>query len=273
MIIVSGLPRSGTTFVAKLVADLLRTRLCYEPFNAPLSEDYAGRPACPERLAAYLREHERYAHRYIGHNDGPPDPQTDVKIIRTAYILMRDSYPPSGVYKIMFWQWFGIMRELWPDCRIVYVTRRLQSWLASVVRSRNGESTPVYVGVLDQLNNPTWPYGEEKHAPWIALGKAWASEGNADLEPLYVAAAYYRLSLEAQLKALHNEANEFIIVDYEALTANYEVEAARLFAYCGIKAAPHECERLLVQPKRTFGGIRFTPLDLAQVVEDVQNHE
>jgi hypothetical protein len=281
MIVVSGLPRSGTTFVAEVLAEISGKRMCYEPFNVELlqhGKDYPG--ACAAEFAEYCAKYDRYRNRYEGHNDEPPDPAFDLPAIIEAYQRMHAAYSPTPcIHKIMFWQYWGAMRHIWPDCKIVYVRRRLQSWLACIVRSSNGEAYPDFKGVLGWLNSPYWPQmgpSEKANAPppWLALGEYWAEDGDdAGRKPLYVAAAYWTLSSEAQLRTLAWETDgDCLVVDYEALTANYEVEAVRLFDYCGIECAPETVGRFLRQPRRSWAGIApFGAMDVAIVAERVKD--
>jgi len=256
MLIVSGVMRSGTTWVAKVCADLLGKRLVSEPFNVNGTHggDY---PDVPDWMLQKLNALRPAFHRFAGHNDSTPTGQRKQDLLNVMRSMER-AYPGCGVAKVMILPYCGLLLEVWPEARIVYVVRGLASWLSCVARTE---------WVLPALCESPW----DCDTPWHEAGHL-AARGDETREPLYVAAAFRQMMLSTHIATLEREApGRYFVVDYEGLSAGYEVRVPELAGYIGAVAPTEEKALQIAQPvARSFEGAPFTAMDVAEVARRLE---
>lgn len=216
MIVISGNWRSYTGWTARLVAEAGDARVVHEPLNPAWH-----RPDVPwpQWFADTIAEVEPLALRRPGHEGLTPHEE---EAIRRLYAGIAEVYGGVGVARIMYWQHWRLMRQVWPGCRVVYLTRRLRSWLSCVVRA-----PAPYEVVLGQA---------EGHPPWRAAGETIARRvEDPERVALYIIACYHVARTTHNLRCLREElGDDWLEVDGEHLAAQYEIEMPRLLDHCGI---------------------------------------
>jgi hypothetical protein len=250
MIVVSGVLRSGTTWLAGVMGSISGLQVANEPHNIP-----AGYNTFPDWWHDANLEMSYLWHRYGDHNRAvTPEMHRDIVPL---FEELPAAFPGVGMAKIMIMPYWREMLEAWPDCKIVYLRRRLRSWLSCVARREWS---------LEMCSNADWGGYE----PWQSRGDELAGE-HEDLAPLYRACCLHDIFLTTHLQTLEQEApGRFILIDYEALTASYDVEWERLCAFCEIPVPRHAELLGLALPVKRQWETRFGAREVNVVVDDLE---
>lgn len=114
MIVVSGLMRSGTTCLARMIGERLGVPVAQEPYNDGWGShgDYGEMPA---DLAAQVEATAHLRHRYWGWHVEPAQ-GADLAALVALYRAGETAYPGVGVLKVMTLPWWGAMLEAWGLC-------------------------------------------------------------------------------------------------------------------------------------------------------------
>lgn len=239
MVIVSGLMRAGTTWVARMLAEEGQVPVVQEPTN-PEAARHGDETFVPTQ--SYMRALSRtraLTHRHPGHNEELS--AEDRAEVRSVYRWTRGQCWGAGVIKLMHLLYWDIIRETWPEARLVYVERRLTSWLSAVART-NWDGTEIAHGISFR----GWDYIQD--APWERMARGMCGEEDR-LLPLFEAACYWRVLTGFRREVINREwGSDWLSVDYEALTASYCTEMPRLFGYCGIQGVTALRQRVLAEP-------------------------
>ena len=232
MIIVHGEMRCGTTWVATMLSRIGDLSVVHEPCNPEWHKaDWIPDPQTPKMfLKAWTDEVREFFTgacdlwwRHPWHNNETTEEM--VQRVREVFRYTEEAYPGVQIQKHMLLPYFREMRAVWPGCTIVYMRRRLASWLSAVWRTETVRNMILYA---------RWGCGR----PWDILVDWFASEMGTD-EPLrrklLTLAAYYDAMTSFREVLLERDlGGDYLGVDYEHLTGSYEIEMPRLFGYCGI---------------------------------------
>ena len=256
MLIVSGVIRSGTTWVARVCADMLGAPMVNEPHN-PFVGDHGDYGCPPEEFYALLVGNRGLFHRFTGHHDTAPDGEC-AELIEQIMRATKDAFPGLGVAKMMIMPYWGIALKVWPEARIVYMVRGLASWLSSIVRTS---------WALPSLAEAEW----DGPTTWRKTGERWA-KGDETRRPLYDAAAFRAQTLETHLRTLKSEApGRYRVFDYDELLANYELRVPELADYIGAGPVPdYRPFRYSIPVQRSFKQAPFGWQDVVEVAAKIQ---
>lgn len=254
MIIVSGNWRSYTGWAARLVGLAGDLRVVHEPLN-PAWHDPS--PEWPRWFAGTVAEMEPAALRRPRENGLSPHQE---EAVRRLYAGITEVYGGVDVARVMYHQHWRLMRQVWPGCRVVYLTRRLRSWLSCVVRA-----PAPYDVILGQA---------EAHLPWRTCGETVARRaGDPERLALYIIGCYHVARQTHTLRCLREElGDDWLQCDGEQLCAQYELEMPRLLDYCGIPVPNvHHLRTWADPPKRAWPG-PWGWRDCCEVAEAVEAH-
>lgn len=232
MIIVHGEMRCGTTWCAQMLSRVGNLGVVHEPYNPEWHKsDWIPDPETPKLFRKAWSDWQRDVFTSVSdlwfrlpyrNNETTREMSRRVKHV---FEFSKEAYPDVQIQKNMLLPYFSEMREVWPDCKIVYIRRRLASWLSAVWRSEIVRNMVLY---------SDWQCGQ----PWDGIADEWAHVIGTD-EPLrrklLTLAAYYDAMTSFRELLLERElGGDYLGVDYEHLTGSYEIEMPRLFGYCGI---------------------------------------
>lgn len=249
MIIVAGNWRCYTSWTARLIAEIGGLSVAHEPFNARWHEPQVDWPVW---FGGLLREKAELLVRGLGRNESIP--AEDEAAVLELMRAMPEVYGGIGVARLMYLHYWTLMRRAWPGCRIVYMRRRLRSWLSSVARAPKALEV-----VLDELI----PSPED-------LDQKLQVE-DPERRLLYAGACYHLAKQEFALQTLAQETEgDYLVVDGEQLCAQYEVEMPRLLDYCGLPVPDvSELAHHRVPPARRWNW-RWDWRDVCEVAERVE---
>lgn len=254
MIVVSGNWRSYTGWTADLVARAGDLRVAHEALN-PVWHD--PKPPWPRWFADTVAEVWPLALRPAGHNGPTPHEE---EALRRLYSGVAEVYGGVDVVRLMYHPYWRLMRQVWPRCRIVYLSRRLRSWLSCVVRA-----PAAFDLVLSQA---------EEHPPWRACGETVARRAeDPERLALYLLGCYHVARSTHNLRCLREElGDDWLQCDGEQLCAQYEVEMPRLLDHCGVPIPDvTELRSWADPPSRVWPG-PWGWRDCCEVAEAVEAH-
>lgn len=258
MVIVSGNWRCFTTWVSTWLAQHGDWPFVMEPCHI----DTAVFRNCADMGWRRLVEANAHLlHRYPGHNE-EPDAEA-CEIIRALLDGMPDAYGGARLAKVIQLPYWRLMREVWPDCRIVFMRRRLRSWLAAAARAH------VVRNII--LEETLWA----PDPPWVPLAKTIARrEGDCSRLAIYTLGCYHLVRQQYNLKTLREElGNEWLCVEGEQLTSQYELEMPRLLDYCGAPPPnPDDLYTEAMPPGRTWNGQPWGWRDCCEVEAAINLH-
>lgn len=258
MVIVSGNWRCYTTWVSRWIAEQGGWNYITEPYHL---EGPAMKQCRATSFRLMLQGSQRVLNRYPGHNDKPDD--EDAVLVRALFREMPHAFGDVQLAKIVQLPYWRLMRQVWSDCRIVFLERRLRSWLSSMARAH------VVRNIV--LSETIWA----DEPPWVPVAKEIA-EREADVSRLamYTLACYHLLRQEYNLRTLHEElGNDWLHVEGEQLMSQYEIEMPRLLAYCGLPI-PKDDDLYLaaIPPGRTWNGQPWGWRDCCEVEDACKAH-
>lgn len=249
--VVSGVMRTGTHAVAYSLAQWLG-KDGHVVASEPLNQAYWQANGAPEWWLGEVDKVQRWFHRYPGRHD--PLGPAGAKALREVLKKVPEAFPGTRIFKIMQAMYWGLFRQVWPKCPLVYTVRRPLSWLGALVRS------PQHLAMVNG-----WP------GPWNDLARQWSERGTPHW-PLYNALAFHRLRTNYDLQALRMEAPDALVVDYERLVGSYDLEATRLANYVGLGEVPLDlAQQTIRQTARVWPeNCPWRVKDLLQVVDIVE---
>ena len=258
MVIVSGNWRCFTTWTTRLVAEHGNWPFVNEPFNLDAPSQAARGGVGFRRLA---EANAGLLHRYPGCNEHP-DAEAQ-EIILALFDEIDSAFGHFEVIQLTRLLHWRLMRVAWPDCKVVYMRRRLRSWLAAVARAH------VVRNVI--IGDTLW--GE--NPPWLPLAREISGrENDRSRLAIYTLGCYHLVRQQYNLKTLREEVgDDWLCVEGEQLSSQYEVEMPRLLAYCDA-SIPDEDEMYLaaIPPGRTWNGQPWGWRDCCEVEEAINRH-
>lgn len=243
LIVVTGLCRSGTTWLGNLVSGFKPYRYINEPFS------HWKFAECSKRFRSVLDQlHAAGAHhRWDGHNDGlVVRPEVERAVLR-AFRALAWEYRDPEVAKILTLPYWALARRVWPNMRLIYIEREAHSWLSSIVRSPD-----IFQGTV--------------YSPW-AGPEVWRSRTyrllpvGHRLYPLLCCLMHRKVALGGIRKALAEEAHSVYSVTYENLLGDTLGVCTGVCRYLGI---PGIAEVPPTEPRREvdWSGCYYQPTDL-----------
>lgn len=259
MVIVSGNWRCFTTWVSRWLAGHGDWPFVCEPYNVD-TPDF--RRCVGSAFHTLLLANTRLLHRYPGHNDKPD--AEDREVVRALLREMPGAFGNARLAKIVLLPYWREMREVWPDCRVVFMQRRLRSWLAGAARAH------VVRNII--LGETLW--GSDP--PWVPLAKTIAQrEGDVSRLAIYTLGCYHLVRQQYNLKTLREElGNDWLCVEGEQLTSQYELEMPRLLDYCDAPI-PENGDQIYLEalpPGRTWNGQPWGWRDCCEVEAAINLH-